>query len=568
MKRSFLCLLGVVLAAFSLSGCGSSGGGGSSVTPSTAELPFGITSMSLPTDEENRMVLDFTYNASGDLIEAISSQEEDWDGDGRTDSITRTVITLDPSLTAVDMPDLEIGSPKSARSATDVDLAKVSSPVTLVGDFLPGTVVKVVTTRHGYGDFRSAVAIPDYMILEDQETMTFTYDAAGRLLEALTVSEDYRRQETVTQTFTWDQNGNLLLEKLVAQLDDYKDGWIDAQFIAEISHTYDEQGNKIKTVRDNYGSSDLETTTYSYDEAGNLVEEDWQRTDRSDGELIDQTLTTYSYDEAGRLLTRVETDYYYGALGVTTQSVETTTYSYDDSDRVLQKVREYDSGGDSTVDTTYTDTYVYGEFGVTSYEYRVAYLTGGGTTYSYDYTYNAAGQITEEVYMYDSNNDGANSFTIETYTYDAEGRLLSFAQSNHNAVGAEPGPATWLDNTTFAYDETGRLVEWAEEYYADGTNITDRLAIAVAYNASETAASGTMQYSEWDAIAGELVAVGEPLPVAISFAAGAPTATVDMPIKTLPYSTDQESEEIILNVPVPALYGVAYGSMIFNPMDL
>ena len=566
MKKICLCLLGVVLVSFSLTGCGSSGGGSSSATPSTAALPFGIESMSLPTDDERRMVLDFTYNSSGDLIEATSSQEEDWDGDGRTDSITRTVVTLDPSLTAIDMPDLEIGSPKSARSATGVDLAKVSSPVTLVSDFLPGTVVKVVTTRHGYGGSRAATTIPDYMILEDQETMTFTYDAAGRLLEVTTVGEDYRRLETVTQTFTWDQTGNLLFEKLVAQFDDYKDGWIDAQFIAETSHTYDEQGNKIKTVRDDYGSSYLETTTYSYDAAGNLVEEDWQHTNRSDGELVDQTLTTYSYDGAGRLLTRVETDYYFGALGVTTFSIETTTYSYDDSDRVTLKVRQYDSGGDSTIETTYTDTYVYGEFGVTSYEYRYDY-SGGGYTRSYDYTYNDAGQITSEIYMYDNNSDGADFFDMETYTYDAEGRLLAVATSDHDVVAGEPGPATWLDQTTFAYDEAGRLVEWAEETYADGTNISDRLAITVAYNASETAAEGTMQYSAWDATASELVAVGAPLPVAISLAAGAPTAVMDMPIGTLPYSTDQASEEITLNVSVPALYGVAYGSMFFNPMD-
>lgn len=573
MKKLYLyVLLGCVAVSLSLIGCGgdstSSSGQTSfppvTVDPSATVFPFGLESMRVPNGDEVNAI-EFTYDDATGLVVAVTmTTEEDSNSDGRTDGIETIVYTLDPTITVTEVTELEdVSYSLSALEAIGALRAGPSfAMATTLGD-LPGAVIEVSSQYYSYGSGLRAVNVPEEMVLTQQTTLTYTYDDTGRMLTASSVEEDYNSIDYYTITCSYDNAGNVTQIKSTYKYDLYKDGWIDENSVVENNYTYDDNGNLIKKEEDDYTSSYLETTSYTYDDAGNLTGEEYKRIYRSDESLSDHETIAYSYDDAGRLTQKVRSDYAIDGEGTETLNYrDTITYSYDADGRVIEKVRVNDSDGNPlTANTIYTDTYVFGQYGLTSYEYNYEYASGGGYRYLYTYTYNDQGQITEKRRMRDTDNNGtADYFDIVVYTYDTQNRLTSIKDTEHSAVSEEPGAATDMDTTTFTYDTNGLLTEFMFEEADNGTDVDFRRIVSAVYAEDGGSATGTMETFSLDGISGEIVVDGDAESLTYSFAAGAPTATMQVALDEFPYSSylAQDVETVSLSVNVPALYALSY----------
>ena len=123
-----------------------------------------------------------------------------------------------------------------------------------------------------------------------------------------------------------------------------------------ITHHYDSEGKRIRSVLSSYGMPDREHT-YIYNPAGLLLQKD-----------ADGVITTYEYDEKGRVVREL-------------CGVEEITYRYE-GDRLQEKKR-------TVVGNVETTLYTYAASGVLlsasmTYVSREGYTTTGITTYVHD----------------------------------------------------------------------------------------------------------------------------------------------------------------------------------------
>ena len=166
------------------------------------------------------------------------------------------------------------------------------------------------------------------------------------------------------------------------------------------------------------------TTTYVYDEAGNLLESDREGIS---ADIEDRTTSTYTYGEDGALLSEVTTN------TMTNPRERCVTWEYADGLPVSLTI---DQRGSTT--------------GTTTAETR-------------RFDYDDAGNITEvtcESYTspaYDDDENHANLYKSVTYTYDNEGRIIGALSE---ALGRE---------ATFTYDEAGNLTQVVEKYGGTGS---------------------------------------------------------------------------------------------------
>ena len=166
------------------------------------------------------------------------------------------------------------------------------------------------------------------------------------------------------------------------------------------------------------------TTTYVYDEAGNLLESDREGVST---DIEDRTTSTYTYGEDGALLSEVTTN------TMSNPRERNVTWEYADGLPVSLTI---DQRGSTT--------------GTTTAETR-------------RFDYDDAGNITEvtcESYTspaYDDDENHANLYKSVTYTYDDEGRIIGALSE---ALGRE---------ATFTYDEAGNLTQVVEKYGGTGS---------------------------------------------------------------------------------------------------
>ena len=294
----------------------------------------------------------------------------------------------------------------------------------------------------------------------NNETTYFYYDEMNRLVEI-----DYPGGSDPDVSFTYDANGNRTgmidrtgtttyaydffdrLTKIeypddgfvmygydeVGNVTDLTYGNYQAYYLygiyTHLEYQYDED-NRITTVIDVFTG---ETTTYTYDEAGNLA----SRT------LPNGTQTQYSYDTSGRLTGvdhqgTVSYGYELNAIGnrtrvdetVSGSGAESTYYQYDEMDRLEQA--QYPDGR--------TVTYQYDTFGNRT---QMTETTGENTTVT-DYYYDTDSRL-----LYTE----VDSIQEEDFYYDATGNLIQRSRaSDERQIG-------------YAYDDENRLVR-----YYDGTN--------------------------------------------------------------------------------------------------
>lgn len=160
----------------------------------------------------------------------------------------------------------------------------------------------------------------------DDQSLTFTYDAAGRLVGE--TDEDGAQRTAVRDAFG----------RVTTLLDDgvvfARYTWGDADLPTSIasgddttSYVYDDDGKLLEERSARPNNFDI-TSTYSYDDDGQLLRVEARNTDGTAAADV-LTSTDYRYDDEGRLLSRVFVDHRTGAQN-TMQTV------YDEQGRPVQ----------------------------------------------------------------------------------------------------------------------------------------------------------------------------------------------------------------------------------------
>ena len=287
------------------------------------------------------------------------------------------------------------------------------------------------------------------------KTITDSYNATGtRASRVYGFSTPY----TVALTYLAGANGSK-----TAMLQSYKNGSEDAY-----TYAYDDNGNVTSITK---GSA---SASYTYDSLNQLT--------RVNDGFTNKT-TTYTYDNAGNILERKEYAYTTGELGTPT---DTVTYAYDSAwkDKLVSYDGEaitYDEIGNPLSYRGYTLTwqgkrlqslsgnnttasYTYDEQGVrssktvngvtTTFSYNgsllMSQVQGSGTSQVKQlFSYDANGDVvsvnyngTEYFYLRNGQNDivglmdGSGNRVVE-YTYDAWGKLISTTGTLATSLGAD-----------------------------------------------------------------------------------------------------------------------------------
>ena len=286
------------------------------------------------------------------------------------------------------------------------------------------------------------------------KTITDSYNATGtRASRVYGFSTPY----TVALTYLAGANGSK-----TAMLQSYKNGSEDAY-----TYAYDDNGNVTSITK---GSA---SASYTYDSLNQLT--------RVNDGFTNKT-TTYTYDNAGNILERKEYAYTTGELGTPT---DTVSYTYDSAwkDKLVSydgQTITYDEIGNPLSYRGYTLTwqgkrlqslsgnsttasYTYDEQGVrssktvnnvtTTFSYNgsllMAQVQGSGASQVKQlYSYDASGQLisvnyngTEYYYLRNGQTDivglmdGSGTRVVE-YTYDAWGKLISTTGTLASTLGA------------------------------------------------------------------------------------------------------------------------------------
>jgi RHS repeat-associated protein len=258
------------------------------------------------------------------------------------------------------------------------------------------------------------------------------------------IYDDYRRVKSVTTPARYagdSANHTTEFSYYVNGMgDDYKYtdsnvAWINLPSGKWINTVYD--GNRRKTgVTAGWGTADAATTTYGYDNVGNVT---------SVTDPLDH-ITTTIYDERNRpsSVTRASqtTRFTYDLAGrkqsVNRPNGQVINYvSYDAMNRLLLQNVSQTPGPVAVTKYTYTPAGLL----ATMQDPRLVALN---STYKYTYAYDTSGRKTSVTYPPPTTGSG----TTETSTYDTSGHLRTFKNRNDKTQ-------------TFTYDALNRMTEFS-----------------------------------------------------------------------------------------------------------
>jgi len=286
-----------------------------------------------------------------------------------------------------------------------------------------------------------------------------------------------------------------------------------------LSYTYKSTGDldKVKIVQQEDTGNGWEDTylsekIYEYDSGRVIKEETYSLGDNEEWDLVRKVNYDYTFDVKGR----------------------------------IEKIVQNETAGENTYE--YTFEYAYGEFGLVTYIYNDSEET---TTLGFTYI-SGSGllEMLRETTLEKDN--GAVNVEEIGFSYDLAGRLTS--------ITSDSDAENRIDyKTTFEYDDKGRLSAWTDEDYIDN-DVDEKIVATLEYDASESSAQGPIEFFELDD-GGNLSSSTEPREMFFSFAAGAPTATLDVAMETSYVEGFGTFKETLVTIPVPALYGVGYGAL-------
>lgn len=313
-----------------------------------------------------------------------------------------------------------------------------------------------------------------------RHTVTNTYNADGTLASTTNelgyattyTHDDYKRIRSVTtpQRFAGDITPRTAYTYYDATGigDDYSHTEANPTFIAlpggEITNTtYDENRRKL-SVTVGYGTSAAATTSYEYDDVGNVTGALLPK--QQPGQPYAGQKTVTQYDERNRAYSVTDplgrtTSTMFDAAGrkakVTRPNTQVTTFdSYDSMNRLLQQTVKQTPSPDAVTKFTYDPAT---GLLATMQDPR---LVATGSPQTYSYTYDNMGRKTQVTYPAAP----PNPPTIETWHYDTLGRVDTFtnragtAQATVYDALSRVTSATWSDavtpSVTFGYDVASR----------------------------------------------------------------------------------------------------------------
>lgn len=293
-------------------------------------------------------------------------------------------------------------------------------------------------------------------------TTSYTYD-------------DYRRVRSVTtaQRFPGDTTARITgfsYDRNQGTVDDYThtDSNVTRMTLPSTNitkTTYDENFRKIVVTASGVVGTDAATTSYVYDNAGNVTSV--LIPDEQPGNANAGKSTVSTYDERNRLMSVVDpmnyppTVFAYDAGGrkkmVTQPNGQTITYDiYDVMNRVRQQTAKQTPEPDAVTQYTYEPLGLL----MTMKDPRLF-----GTNYSYAYTYDLMGREIRLAYPPDS----GGFLRSENFAYDTAGRLQTYTNRanpgqvqtfTYDALNRRTG-FSWLGGSapsvTFIYDAANRL---------------------------------------------------------------------------------------------------------------
>ncbi|MBP3620458.1 MAG: hypothetical protein J6J16_01710, partial [Lachnospiraceae bacterium] len=370
-----------------------------------AEYTYDCLGRVISVRDSSGITTTYTYNKSG-LVEKIVQTSSS----GATKTYSYTYDTMGRLLTVTD----PTGVTTSQNYDGEGNLREIVYPqgggISYTYDDLGRVTVETLSIGTN-----KTVSYSEEGLLETstngrgQET-AYTYDQLGRLVSFT--------DEVGTVSYTYDKNGNLISTTEIT---------VDGETHA-ITRTYDSM-NRVATYTDYNGN----TIKYGYDELGNIVSLTYPG-----GEIV-----RYSYYDNGLLAAVVDGEGY------------KTAYTYDSSGRELTITK-----ADGSVETkTYNDK---------GYLATVTLEAAGEEVYSYIYTYDDWGNITNIIYESQSEEEtDLSTLTSSTMTYDESNRMLTY--NGEEVLYDEDGNMVYgpLDGemVTFTYDCRNRLVRAGDTTY-------------------------------------------------------------------------------------------------------
>ncbi len=263
----------------------------------------------------------------------------------------------------------------------------------------------------GCGDEENTVVNPvssdDSRIVSDSDSDAESIEYPPNALLAKSVSYDNDSESTVWEyTYEFDEKGNLtktfkngtLFEEYVIEEngDETKICYGREGSVNSKEKYYFDENKKVVRI-DTYDTDTIEEyAEYSYDDAGNLLRENYYKEDES-GRYLNRYFD-YRYDENGLLEGKAS---YYCNSEEGDEWIQSESYSYDENGFLIERRRHGYEGADEI------EEYTYDESG-NRISVRGTEIYGG-----WDYTYDANGNMLTETHYTSS---GEVSYWYE-YTY-------------------------------------------------------------------------------------------------------------------------------------------------------
>jgi RHS repeat-associated protein len=383
------------------------------------------------------VVTQLGYDSAGDLASSstpdgnsggeVAKTTYGYDGDGER----TTEIAPDGNLSGA-----------TAADYTTVTAYDNDGEVTSVTVGQTGGTTTPRMTSYGYdaNGNRTTVTNPR------NKTATYVFDANDQQ----TLSTDPDNQSTLT---CYDGNGNLTetvppvgvaANSLTPSScpTSYPSGYGSRLAGDAITDTFNYQGQKTsETSPAPTGQSAYETTTYTYDAAGNLIGTDGPPTTSQSGAPNQKTV--YTYDDAGQLVTQTQE----GSDG---SAASTTSYCYDPDGNKAATIAP--DGNAVSVAACSTST---------PYQTSSAYQTG--------YNYDSLGELVSKTRP---STTWASSGQTTTYTYDSAGNQLTSEDPNGVTTTNTYTPVNQLatvsysgsssHSVTYSYDANGNRLSMTD----------------------------------------------------------------------------------------------------------
>ncbi|MCB1724724.1 MAG: RHS repeat protein [Gammaproteobacteria bacterium] len=400
------------------------------------------------------------------ITETGKTTDYAYDSDGRMTSVT--VTDTNTSETRTTSYTYWSNSTGSGGQTILGRLKEIDGPRTDVTDkttFTYDSDFRLIKTTDALGHYTETTSFDSAdrpLIMKDQNGVEtrMTYDTLGRLA---TTTQAYGTSLAATTTFTYDDVGNVTS--------------IESPNGTTVTYTYD-SANRLTGMEDDLGN----TITYTLDDAGNILSEQ-----RKDPSTTLKYTHSQTFDEMSRLLTSVgassawSRSYAYDKNSNLTTSTDAnsnaTTFAYDGLDRLITSTDALSGVTENTINDldqttaiedprTNTTTYAYNAFG------DVTQIVSPDTGTA-SYTHDKAGNITQ---MVDARSVVTNA------TYDAINRLATVAYPSDSSLNVtltyDDNPSTTgacgtsvgrlcrvvdaAGTTDYKYNDLGQLIEVKE----------------------------------------------------------------------------------------------------------